>query len=102
MTRKEQIEQAALGVGRCAPLQRMGFIQGAEWADANFDHENVYFKEMQASRDKLEQALAVAKEALEESSLSPYQDSDLRSLMITINNRSKEALAEIEKIMGEK
>lgn len=72
MTRKKHIWEAA---NKLNPYDSVydyeehgtfpdSFMAGAEWADANPDISNVYIRELQKSRDKLEAKLAISMEAL--------------------------------------
>lgn len=45
MTRKEEIEQAAIGNFETNEYEKLGFIAGAEWADQNPDKRLVYTKQ---------------------------------------------------------
>lgn len=110
MTRKELIEQAALKYRKnmlvCVANDLDVFTAGAEWADANPDKFKIAVEKAQATFDmnfeilklqksieKLEQALAVAREAL-----SHYKES-LEQNLIFDPVFAKEALEQIERIL---
>lgn len=110
-TRREQIEKAAenhrhLGK-KLSPNEQDIFVDAATWADANPSTDVKYgigetlFKQ----RDKisiLEQALAVAKEALEfYANPEHWTINWLEGSNGDYGSRSKEALDKIKEIMGE-
>lgn len=84
-----------------------GYNDGAEWADANPEGKTMLEARFNISKElsgeiikKLEQALAVAKKALE---IARWNFDTTNDYSHTNGERAcLEALAEIEKIMGEK